>query len=209
MPERSYTSTAAGYRWGFQAQEKDDEIKGEGNSINYKYRMHDPRIGRFFALDPLEAEYPFDSPYAFSGNRVIDMVEQEGLQPSSYLYHWFTTMRPSFGMQQSQALTREAGIQSLIGMGVVAGAVTLPYTAPIIAKAATASFSFGARVGVGGLLTATRFSNQIMDTGNRLMLSNPGATGNWMSLGSSIAIQENIPLMFSPTKYYPSLIGMG
>lgn len=67
-------------RHGFQGQEMDNEIKGEGNSINYKYRMHDPRLGRFFTLDPLRTEYPHNSPYAFSENRVIDRVELEGLQ---------------------------------------------------------------------------------------------------------------------------------
>ncbi len=66
--------------YGFQGQENDDEIKGEGNSVNYKYRMHDPRIGRFFAIDPLAAQYPHNSPYAFSENRVIDGVELEGLE---------------------------------------------------------------------------------------------------------------------------------
>ncbi|WP_162128579.1 RHS repeat-associated core domain-containing protein [Flavobacterium phycosphaerae] len=68
------------YRYGFQGQEKDDEIKGEGNSLNYDFRMHDPRIGRFFAIDPLTAKYPWNSPYAFSENRVIDRVELEGLE---------------------------------------------------------------------------------------------------------------------------------
>ncbi|GAA0876013.1 hypothetical protein GCM10009118_24230 [Wandonia haliotis] len=68
------------YRYGFQGQEKDDEIKGEGNSVNYKYRMHDPRIGRFFAIDPLADKYPYNSPYAFSENRVIDGLELEGLE---------------------------------------------------------------------------------------------------------------------------------
>jgi RHS repeat-associated protein len=72
------------YRYGFQGQEKDDEIKGEGNAVNYKYRMHDPRLGRFFATDPLEIQYPFYSPYSFSGNRLIDKVELEGLEPSDY-----------------------------------------------------------------------------------------------------------------------------
>ncbi len=42
--------------------------------------MHDPRIGRFFAVDPLKAKYPHNSPYAFSENRVIDAVELEGLE---------------------------------------------------------------------------------------------------------------------------------
>ena len=68
------------YRYGFQGQERDDEVKGSGNSINYKYRVHDPRIGRFLSLDPLAKEYPHNSPYAFSENRVIDGVELEGLE---------------------------------------------------------------------------------------------------------------------------------
>jgi hypothetical protein len=39
--------------------------------------MHDPRIGRFFAIDPLNAK---NSPYAFSENLVIDGIELEGLE---------------------------------------------------------------------------------------------------------------------------------
>jgi hypothetical protein len=42
--------------------------------------MHDPRVGRFFATDPLEENYSWNSPYAFSSNRVIDAVELEGLE---------------------------------------------------------------------------------------------------------------------------------
>jgi RHS repeat-associated protein len=68
------------YKYGFQGQEKDDEIKGAGNSLNYEYRMHDPRIGRFLSIDPLAKKYPHNSPYAFSENRVIDGVELEGLE---------------------------------------------------------------------------------------------------------------------------------
>ncbi len=80
VPNRHGSSNS--YRYGFQGQEKDDEIKGEGNSLNYTFRMHDPRVGRFFAIDPLTHKYPFYSPYQFSGNRVIDMVELEGLEPA-------------------------------------------------------------------------------------------------------------------------------
>jgi hypothetical protein len=77
--------THSAYRYAFQAQEKDDEIKGEGNSINYTYRMHDTRLGRFFAVDPLHKEFPWNSCYAFSENRVIDAIELEGLE--AYLIH--------------------------------------------------------------------------------------------------------------------------
>lgn len=42
--------------------------------------MHDTRIGRFFAIDPLASKYPHNSPYAFSENRVLDGIELEGLE---------------------------------------------------------------------------------------------------------------------------------
>ena len=48
--------------------------------MNYKYRMHDPRVGRFFAVDPLSRDYPWNSPYAFSENKVIAWLELEGLE---------------------------------------------------------------------------------------------------------------------------------
>ena len=78
LPNRHESSSE--YKYGFQGQEVDNEIKGEGNSVNYKYRMHDPRVLRFFATDPLEKHYPWNSPYAFSENRLIDGVEIEGLE---------------------------------------------------------------------------------------------------------------------------------
>ena len=74
------TGIAEDYSMGFQGQLEDDEIKGEGNSVNYKYRMHDPRLGRFFAIDPLAALYPWYTPYSFSGNKVINSIELEGLE---------------------------------------------------------------------------------------------------------------------------------
>jgi RHS repeat-associated protein len=67
-------------RFGFQSQERDDEVNGKGNKVNYRYRMHDPRIGRFGAVDPLSDKYPHNSSYAFSENRVIDGIELEGLE---------------------------------------------------------------------------------------------------------------------------------
>ncbi|PXY42837.1 hypothetical protein DMB65_02130 [Flavobacterium cheongpyeongense] len=68
------------YRYGFQGQEMDNEIKGEGNSLNYTFRMHDPRIGRFFAVDPLAKAYPHYTPYIFSGNKLIHAIELEGME---------------------------------------------------------------------------------------------------------------------------------
>ncbi len=81
VPNRHGSSNS--YRYGFQGQEKDDELKGEGNSLNYTFRMHDPRVGRFFATDPSFKSFPWNSSYAFSENRVIDGIELEGREWST------------------------------------------------------------------------------------------------------------------------------
>jgi len=97
VPNRHGSSNS--YRYGFQGQEKDDELKGEGNSLNYTFRMHDPRVGRFFATDPLEKEYPWYTPYQFSGNKVIAFKEIEGMEEG-----WIIT---SSGVQKIQGPTQE------------------------------------------------------------------------------------------------------
>ena len=74
------TANSGEYRYGFQNQEVDNDIKGEGNSVNYKYRMHDPRVGRFFAVDPLAHNFPYNGLYNFSENIVVMFIELEGLQ---------------------------------------------------------------------------------------------------------------------------------
>jgi RHS repeat-associated protein len=71
---------AINYRFGFQGQEVDNEVYGEGNALSFKYRVHDPRLGRFLSVDPLAPTYPWNSTYAFSENCVIACVELEGLE---------------------------------------------------------------------------------------------------------------------------------
>lgn len=102
LPNRNESTDA--YRYGFQGQEKDDEIKGEGNSFNFKYRMYDPRVGRFFITDPLEESYPWNSSYSFSENRVIDMLELEGGETVDYwtlhrAYYWGKNVLKNIGIK--------------------------------------------------------------------------------------------------------------
>jgi len=83
MPTSSINPT---YRFGFNGQEKDDEIKGTGNSYEFTFRVYDSRLGRFLSVDPLFRKYPWNSPYAFSENRVIDAVELEGAESRIVIY---------------------------------------------------------------------------------------------------------------------------
>jgi hypothetical protein len=50
------------------------------NWDSFKWRNHQPDIGRFFNVDPLSDKYVYNSPYAFAENRVIDGRELEGLE---------------------------------------------------------------------------------------------------------------------------------
>ncbi|MFN6075594.1 MAG: RHS repeat-associated core domain-containing protein [Fluviicola sp.] len=102
------------YRSGFQGQEEDDELKGDGNSVNYTFRMHDPRLGRFFAPDPMETRYPWNSTYAFSENRVVDCIELEGAESRKNIHYYNMVQqkdgsyKPVFNHSHSNLVIRAA-----------------------------------------------------------------------------------------------------
>jgi RHS repeat-associated protein len=81
MPGRHGSTDS--YRYGFQGQETDDEWTGSESHVAFTYRVHDARLGRFLSLDPLAPDYPHNSPYAFSENNVIAMIELEGLEATT------------------------------------------------------------------------------------------------------------------------------
>ena len=83
MLQAGRSKNAGGYRFGFQGQEADNKIGGLGQHLNYTFRNYDSWAIRFGAIDPLAGKYPYWSPFAFSGNRVIDAVELEGAEMAS------------------------------------------------------------------------------------------------------------------------------
>jgi len=84
MPGRKYQSSEA-YRYGFNGKEKDNEVKGEGNSLDFGSRIHDPRLGRFLSVDPKVNSYPFMSPYCFAANNPIRLTDEDGEGPGDPL----------------------------------------------------------------------------------------------------------------------------
>lgn len=60
------------YHYSFNGMERDDEVKGSGNSYTTLFRQYDPRIGRWLSLDPMETSFPWQSPYvAFDNNPIL------------------------------------------------------------------------------------------------------------------------------------------
>ena len=84
IKEREWKDSSFSYRFGFQGQEGDDEVNGKGNSYAFKYRIQDPRLGRFLSVDPLSGEYPYLSNYSFVGNSPIVNIEIDGLYYQTY-----------------------------------------------------------------------------------------------------------------------------
>ena len=130
MVMEARTGSAEGYRFGFQGQETDDEVYGAENAVSYKHRVHDPRIGRFLSIDPLAPEYPWNSPYAFSENRVIDGVELEGLEVSPYMMMKAHANNKAREEYVNKYGTQEAKLQlqrdKNIALAVVAAGIYIP-----------------------------------------------------------------------------------
>ena len=77
MLNRTYSlSSGSKYRFGFNTQEKDDEVYGEGNLMSAQYWEYDTRIGRRWNLDPVYNAY--ESQYSVNGNNPIFYNDPEG-----------------------------------------------------------------------------------------------------------------------------------
>ncbi|MFN5848875.1 MAG: RHS repeat-associated core domain-containing protein, partial [Chitinophagales bacterium] len=116
--KKSIKNTQRTYYFGFNGQEKDDEVYGEGNAVSFKYRVHDARLGRFLSVDPLAHSYPWNSTYAFAENRVIDGIDLEGLEFSKY---W---NRENMYSRNSELLSDPLSINQERSGGCVIAAVT-------------------------------------------------------------------------------------
>ena len=67
---------AKGYRFGFQGQERDDEISGKGNSYTADFWQYDSRLARRWNIDPILKEH--ESPYASFANNPIYFNDPDG-----------------------------------------------------------------------------------------------------------------------------------
>ena len=72
------TQSPEAYRYSFNGMEKDNEVKGEGNSYNFGARMLDPRVGRWLAVDPKGELFTSQSRYIYSANCPIYYIDNDG-----------------------------------------------------------------------------------------------------------------------------------
>jgi RHS repeat-associated protein len=73
-------SGGAGYRYGFNGKENDRDFGNAQFIQDYGFRLYNPAIGKFLSVDPLAADFPWNSPYAFAENDVIRAIDLEGAE---------------------------------------------------------------------------------------------------------------------------------
>jgi RHS repeat-associated protein len=83
MPGRKFSasSAASSYRYGFNGMELDDDVSDEGHAYTTEYRFYDPRIGRWFSMDPVDENNIDLSPYANNFNNPIANKDPDGDDP--------------------------------------------------------------------------------------------------------------------------------
>jgi len=91
IPGRHGEADNSDYRYGFNGMEKDNEVKGNGNSYDFGARMYDSRLGRFFSTDRYKSKFPSQSPYITSSNSPIVNVDVNG--DYSVAFHFMVTRR--------------------------------------------------------------------------------------------------------------------
>ncbi len=116
----------------FQGQELNKELGL--NWLSFKYRNYDPAIGRFMTIDSLTNIYTDWGPYVFSGNRLIDARELEGLEPAT-VHRTMDDAAKNFGIFYNEISiknNREYG--STIYEVVTSSGIQYAYSVPAIGE---------------------------------------------------------------------------
>jgi RHS repeat-associated protein len=118
LPGRNYSSDS--YRFGFQGQEKDDEVFGStGTSYTAEFWQYDPRVARRWNPDPIVKHH--ESPYAAFANSPIWIIDQLGADSTVYLYSKLDDQgNAMYSMDQLNTMAKEAqNIANLNGLDYV------------------------------------------------------------------------------------------
>jgi RHS repeat-associated protein len=76
MPGRIFQSDKSVY--GFNGMRKDNELYGEGKAYDFGGRIFNPRIVRWFSVDPKSQKYPTWSPYNFGIDNPTNVIDPDG-----------------------------------------------------------------------------------------------------------------------------------
>ena len=78
MPGRKFSQSSSSFRYGFNGKENDNEVKGEGNQIDFGSRIYDPRVVTWLSPDPKASKHPYESPYVYVSNNPLIYADPDG-----------------------------------------------------------------------------------------------------------------------------------
>ena len=103
----------------FQNQEFNNDLGVD--YYEFKYRSHDPQIGRFIQVDPLSEKYVYNSTFAFSENRVTSSVEIEGLESKDLFFELgpIREHREKYGLPKVESTGEKVLQANLVVLGTL------------------------------------------------------------------------------------------
>ncbi|PCH75101.1 MAG: type IV secretion protein Rhs [Flavobacteriaceae bacterium] len=85
LEHKGYNNSMYGAKNNLKTYQKQEFTEDLGlNTHEWRYRISDPAIGRFWQIDPLAEDYMYNSTYAFAENKLGMGVELEGLEIVSW-----------------------------------------------------------------------------------------------------------------------------
>jgi RHS repeat-associated protein len=161
ISDKALKSNYAENKYRFQKQELQNKEFSDGSGLEmyeFKYRFDDPQIGRFWSVDPLASKYDYNSPYAFSENKVINSVELEGLEASPLTAFWEAAKNEIQGfsnrVDRLLTFTNSDGASTDDNTKTVAGVTTTEY------HSVTLDVGFGLNLGGNTEYVMAHNSNQ-------------------------------------------------
>lgn len=81
LEHKGYNGASYGAKNNLKTYQKQEFTEDLGlNTHEWRYRVSDPSIGRFWQVDPLAEDYMYNSTYAFQENKMGMGIELEGLE---------------------------------------------------------------------------------------------------------------------------------
>lgn len=129
---------SSNYRFGFQGQEKDDEIKGKAEIISFQESVYDTRLIRWLKIDNHQKH--FQSNYVFAKGNPIVYVDPDGNDDFYFNKHGYIAYRvptgsaPRFFRFQEQINVVQVSKDHIIGVSKMVP-IEVPYNRWIMAQA--------------------------------------------------------------------------
>jgi RHS repeat-associated protein len=84
ISDKALRTPFQGNKYQFNGKELQNKEFSDGSGLewyDYKNRFYDDQLGRFFSIDKLATKFPFYSTYQFAGNKFMNAIDLDGLEP--------------------------------------------------------------------------------------------------------------------------------